>query len=345
MYYILNEREGKEVFDSRLNTATSNYVVNQLKLDEPAIHFSIHKPTVMIGRYQNAFAEVDQQYLEDQDITLLRRLSGGGAVYHDLGNIMFMLTGPNDGAGQKHFAEYSKPILDAISSLGVSEVRASGRNDLQIKNQKFSGTSFYSTKERFMFGATISYDLNREIAEKVLKPNKKKLQAHRTKSVKSRITNVKEHLPTPYNTWSTSEFRDYLVCAIFDAKTIDQVKTYCLTEHDWMEIEKLADEKFKNEKWNWGSRSDFKLKNTKRFRQGTFEFYADIEEGKIIRCHIYGDFFAKQDLKIIMDALIGKSFKPKVIKTILKNYQLNDYVDDLTEEQLLTLIFNEDEEK
>jgi len=345
LYYILNERDGKEVFDSRVNTATSNYVVNQLNLDEPAVHFSIHEPTVMIGRYQNAFAEVDQQYLEEQGIHLLRRLSGGGAVYHDLGNIMFMLTGPNHGAGQKHFAEYSKPLLEAITSLGVPEVHASGRNDLQIKQQKFSGTSFYSTKERFMFGATISYNLDREVARKVLKPNKKKLQAHRTKSIQSRITNVKDHLPSPYNQWSTSEFRDYLVCSLFGVEELSEVKIYRLTDQDWAKIDVLVDEKFKNDAWNWGNRSDFKLHHRQRFKQGTFDFYADVEKGKIVRCSLYGDFFAKQELHAITNVLIGKSFQPKAIQTALADVQLMNYIDDLTEEQLLTLIFKEDEEK
>ena len=345
MYYILNERNGKEIHDSKINTATSNYIVNHLDLDEPAVFFSIHKPTVMVGRYQNAYAEVDQRYLEENDIFLLRRLSGGGAVYHDMGNIMFMLTGPSEGSGQKHFVEYSKPILEAISALGVENVQASGRNDLQIGDQKFSGTSFYSTKEHFMFGATISYDLNKEVAEKVLKPNKRKLKAHRTKSVKGRMTNVKEHLDYPYSEWSTSEFRDYIVCHIFDVETIDQVKTYVLTDEDWEQIDKIADETFNNPEWNWGNRSDFELKNTRRFKQGTFEFYADIEDGKITRSQILGDFFAKEDFNRLTIDLEGKEFQPSQIEEVLMKHDLEKILSDLTVEQLLTLIFDEEEEE
>lgn len=345
VYYILNERNGKEVHDARLNTATSNYIVNQLDLDEPAVFFSIHEPTVMIGRYQNAYAEVDQRFLEANDIFLLRRLSGGGAVYHDMGNIMFMLTGPSEGSGQKHFPEYSKPILDAITSLGVEGVHASGRNDLQIGDQKFSGTSFYSTKKHFMFGATISYDLDKEVAEKVLKPNKQKLKAHRTKSVKGRMTTIKEHLPSPYNTWTTSEFRDYIVRSMFGVESIEDVKTYVLSDEDWAEIDKMVEETFNNPQWNWGTRSDFELKETKRFKQGTFEFYADIEEGKIKRCQLLGDFFAKKDVSELTAHLEGVAFQPTQVEKSLRQHDLEDYISDLTVEQLLTLIFDEEEDE
>lgn len=342
MYYILNERNGEEIHDSRISTAISNYIVNQLDLDEPAVFFSIHHPTVMIGRYQNAYAEVDQRFLEENNIFLLRRLSGGGAVYHDMGNIMFMLTGPSEGSGQKYFAEYSKPILDAISALGVEGVHASGRNDLQIGEQKFSGTSFYAGKKQFMFGATISYDLDKEVAEKVLKPNKRKLKAHRTKSVKGRMTTIKEHLPELYKTWSTSEFRDYLVRFMFDVESLDQVKTYTLTDEDWIEIDKIVAENFGNPEWNWGSRSDFELKETQRFKQGTFEFYADIENGKIKRCQLLGDFFAKKDVSELMGHLEGILFQPSDVKKILDQQDLEAYISDLTVDQLLTLIFDED---
>lgn len=344
LYYILNERNGKEIHDSRVNTAVSNYIVNQLDLDEPAVFFSIHQPTVMIGRYQNAYAEVDQRYLEANDIFLLRRLSGGGAVYHDMGNIMFMLTGPSEGSGQKHFAEYSKPILDAITDLGVKDVHASGRNDLQIGNQKFSGTSFYSTKKQFMFGATISYDLDKEAAEKVLKPNKQKLKAHRTKSVKGRMTNIKEHLPSPYNSWSTSEFRDYLVRSMFQVESIHDVKTYVLSDDDWSEIDKLVEKNFNNPEWNWGDRSNFELKEIKRFKQGTFEFYADVEDGKIKRCQLLGDFFAKGDISQLTADLVGVEFQPTQVEKYLNQHRLEDYISDLTSEQLLTLIFDEEED-
>lgn len=345
VYYILNKRNGKEIHDSRINTAISNYIVNQLDLDEPAVFFSIHEPTVMIGRYQNAYAEVDQRFLEANDIFLLRRLSGGGAVYHDMGNIMFMLTGPSEGSGQKRFGEYSKPILDAITALGVENVQASGRNDLQIGEQKFSGTSFYSTKKQFMFGATISYDLDKEVAEKVLKPNKRKLKAHRTKSVKGRLTNIKEHLPPPYNEWTTSEFRDYLVRYMFNVQSIDDVKKYVLSDEDWREIDKLAEDTFNNPEWNWGSRADFELKQTRRFKQGTFEFYADVEDGRITRCQLLGDFFAKQDLNNITADLEQTRFQPAEVEEVLRNHTLDDYVTDLTTEQLLTLIFDEEEDE
>ncbi len=345
MYYILNERNGEEIYDSRVNTAVSNYIVNQLEFDEPAVFFSIHQPTVMIGRYQNAYAEVDQRFLEANDIFLLRRLSGGGAVYHDMGNIMFMLTGPSEGSGQKYFAEYSKPILDAITALGVEDVHASGRNDLQIGDQKFSGTSFYSTKKRFMFGATISYDLDKEVAEKVLKPNKQKLKAHRTKSVKGRLTNLKDHLPSPYNNWTTSEFRDYLVCSMFEVDAIDEIKTYVLSDKDWAAIDQLVEETFDNPQWNWGDRSNFELKQTKRFKQGTFEFYADIEDGRIKQCQLHGDFFAAGDIHQLTAGLIGVEFLPAQVEKRLNQYDLDNYIADLTVEQLLTLLFDEEEDE
>lgn len=345
MYYILNERNGKEIHDSRINTAVSNYIVNQLDLDEPAVFFSIHEPTVMIGRYQNAYAEVDQRFLEKEDIFLLRRLSGGGAVYHDMGNIMFMLTGPSEGSGQKRFAEYSKPILDAITALGVPDVKASGRNDLQIGEKKFSGTSFYATKKQFMFGATISYNLDKEAAEKVLKPNKKKLKAHRTKSVKGRMTNIIEHLDEPYSSWSTREFRDYLVRYMFKADSIQDIKTYTLTDYDWEQIDKLANETFNNPEWNWGSRSDFEINNSRRYKQGTFEFNADVEEGKIVNCELVGDFFVKKDIQKIADSLQGVEFQPSSVQAVLNSLQLDEYIEDLTPEQLLILIFDEEEDE
>lgn len=344
MYYVLNERNGKEIHDSRINTATTDYIVNQLELDEPAIFLGIHKPTVMIGRYQNAYAEVDQRYLEENDIVLVRRLSGGGAVYHDMGNIMCLLTGPNINASQKKYPEYSKPFLDAISELGIDEVHASGRNDLLIGEHKFSGTSFYATPKHFMFGATISYDLDVEAAQSVLKPNKKKLTAHRTKSVGSRMTNVKEHMPEQYAEWTTQQFRDYLVCHIFGVDTLDKVKTYQLTETDWAAIDQIAAEKFQSDDWNWGQRNDFTLHHSQRFSSGTYDFYGVIENGVVKEAKIHGDFFAKQALTPIETALVNVEFQPSAIRSAFEGFASADYIEDLTIDNLLDLLFKEEEE-
>lgn len=118
-----------------------------------------------------------------------------------------------------------------------------------------------------------------------------------------------------------------------------------LTDYDWEQINKVANETFNNPEWNWGSRSDFKLKNSKRFKQGTYEFYVDVEYGAVVNCELLGDFFVKKDIHKIADSLKGVEFQSSAIQKVLNRLQLTDYIENLTTEQLLTLIFNEEEDE
>lgn len=344
MYYIPNVRDGQEIYDPRINTAISKYVVNDLDLDDDAVLLTINQPCVMIGRFQNAYAEVDQQYLEEEDIILMRRLSGGGAVYHDYGNIMLMVKGDNHDhqASASRYGEYAKPILDALRALGM-DAEASGRNDLVISGHKFSGTSFYSTPSYYMFGATIAFDLNKERAERVLKPNQRKLKSHAVKSTKGRIANVRDYLPEQYKDWNTRVFRDYLAMRMLGVTSLDEAELYELTAEDWAAIDEIVAKRFNNEKWNWGKRSDFSYRNSARFPQGTFDFQAEVLAGEIHNAKIYGDFFAKKDPKELAAKLNSVPYQPSAVRQRLKNIDLEDYISGWNVDELITLIFSKEE--
>ena len=194
MIYVSNE----EITDPRINLAIETYLVQEMPLDEPILLFYINEPSIIIGRNQNTIEEINVDYVEDNGIHVVRRLSGGGAVYHDEGNLNFSFIMPDDGESFRNFGKVTQPIIDALHELGVEGAELKGRNDLVIDDKKFSGNAMYTTNGRMFAHGTLMFDSDVNEVVNALKVRKDKIESKGIKSIRSRVTNIKPFLSDDY---------------------------------------------------------------------------------------------------------------------------------------------------
>ncbi|MBA1394145.1 lipoate--protein ligase family protein, partial [Lactobacillus sp. XV13L] len=229
----------------------------------------INHPAVIIGVHQNAYAEVNLSYLKAHNIDLVRRSSGGGAVYQDYGNIIFENIVVNDPTAKvDNYAAIGAPILSALQDLGVN-AQLSGRNDLVIEGKKFCGMTMVKVGDSYAAGGTIMFDLDNQAARQVLTPNQEKLQSKGVKSVDKRITNIKPYLPAQYQHWTGEDFKNYLLCHMFGVKNLAEIETYSLTAADWQNIDNNLKTKYKTDEWNFGKNPGYHEYVSHHFDIGT----------------------------------------------------------------------------
>lgn len=339
MYYVKNERNGVEITDPRLNLAIEYHLLNKVRLDEPILLFYINEPSIIIGRNQNAYEEVNRDYVEQNGIHVVRRFSGGGAVYHDFGNLSFCFITKDDGDSFRNFRKFTEPVIKALHNIGVEGAELQGRNDLLINGQKFSGNAMYSKNGRMTAHGTIMFDSEIDAVVKALKPKKEKLESKGIKSVRSRVTNIKPFTSDEFQYMNTKQFRERLLLNIFDVDSVEKVKEYKLTDEDWKQIEEFSKQYTGNWEWNYGKSPDFDIERSQRFKIGTVEVKLNVEQGVIKEIKIYGDFFGLGEISDVEDQLTGIKYDAKAISATLDEVDIKKYLGDITKEELVQLIY------
>lgn len=339
MYYVKNERNGVEVTDPRLNLAIEYYLLNEVQLDEPILLFYINEPSIIIGRNQNAYEEVNRDYVEQNNIHVVRRLSGGGAVYHDFGNLSFCFITKDDGDSFRNFQKFTEPVINALHKIGVEGAELKGRNDLLINGQKFSGNAMYSKNGRMTAHGTIMFDSEIDAVVKALKPKKEKLESKGIKSVRSRVTNIKPFMSDEFQYMSTKQFRERLLLNIYDVDSVEKAKEYKLTEKDWEKIDEFSKEYTGNWEWNYGRSPDFDIERGQRFAIGSVDVKLNVEKGIIKEVKIYGDFFGLGEISDVEEILTGTKYDAKEIAAALDKVDIKKYFGAITKEELVQLMY------
>ena len=293
MLFVPNENN-----DPRINLAIEIFLLQEMKVDEPILLFYINEPSIIIGRNQNTIEEINKDYVDAHGIHVVRRFSGGGAVYHDFGNLNFSFIMPDDGNSFRDFEKLTKPIVQALHEMGVEGAQLKGRNDLVIDDMKFSGNAMYATNGRMFAHGTIMFDSDINEVVNALKVRKDKIESKGIKSIRSRVTNIKPFLPKDKQDMTTEAFREEILLKIFGVDSVDQVKTYTLTEEDWVKINEISDKYYRNWDWNYGKSPAFDIERRKRFPIGSIEVRFNVQEGKITEAKIYGDFFGLGDIAL-----------------------------------------------
>jgi len=340
MFFIDTSRNGKPVYNAIVNQSLDNYLVNDLRLPGHGLILYVNNPSVIIGVHQNAYAEVNFPYLKEKNIQLVRRTSGGGAVYHDYGNFIFenIVIG-ND----EHFGEYdyfAKPILDALHEMGATDAQMHGRNDIVIDGKKFSGMTMFKVGDSFAAGGTLMFDLDMDTASKVLTPEKDKLESKGVKSVNKRITNIKSYLDEPYRSMDPVQFKDELLKHIFKVDKLSDIKTYKLTDHDWDIIDSRLKDKYDTDAWNYGKNPGFTNYVSKHFDIGTVAFNFSLKDEKISDIKIYGDFITGGDVNLIEKALLGVKFEKSALVEALSKVDLKNNLGNIEPEPLVDLLLS-----
>lgn len=335
MLYVPNDNER----DPRVNLAIETYLLQNMPLDEPILLFYINEPSIIIGRNQNTIEEINKEYVDEKGIHVVRRLSGGGAVYHDTGNLNFSFIMPDDSNSFRDFKKLTEPIVEALHKLGIEGAQLKGRNDLVIDDKKFSGNAMYSTNGRMFAHGTLMFDSDIEEVVKALKVKKDKIESKGIKSIRSRVTNIKDYLPTEKQTMSTEDFRQAILLQIFGVESEDQINTHELNEEDWKVINQISDEYYRNWDWNYGRSPEFNLERQKRFPIGSVEVRLDVANGLIEKAKVFGDFFGLGEIKDVEEQLIGTRYEKQALIEVIEKIDLTHYFGNITKDEFLELIY------
>jgi lipoate---protein ligase len=239
--------DNKGITDPQINLAIEEYALKNLDINETYLLFYINEPSIIIGKNQNTIEEINTEYVESNSIKVVRRLSGGGAVYHDLGNLNFSFITKDDGESFHNFRKFTEPVVVALKKLGVN-AELSGRNDIEVGGRKISGNAQFSTKGRMFSHGTLMLNSEIENVVSALKVKKDKIESKGIKSVRSRVANISEFLTEKLE---INEFRSLLLKNIFEGQ--EEIPEYVLTEEDWEKIHQLSKERYQNWEWNYGS--------------------------------------------------------------------------------------------
>ena len=266
-------------FDPHWNLATEQYLMETVEEDACILFLWQNQNTVVIGKNQNAWKECRTALLAQEGVTLARRLSGGGAVFHDLGNLNFTFLMPQ--------AEYDLDrqfavIAHAAALLGL-EAERSGRNDMLIQGRKFSGNAFYKNGTQAYHHGTLLVDVDMDKMSRYLNPSKAKLQAKGVDSVRSRVVNLKELNPAitvdSMKAAMKEAFRAVyaLPCSTLDSSSLDQQKIEALYRRNasW--------------EWNYGQKLPFSVQFEDRFPWGGLQICLQIENGLVKHAAVYSD--------------------------------------------------------
>lgn len=290
--------------------------------------------SVIIGRHQNALAEINQEYVEQNNIVIARRLTGGGAVFHDLGNLNFsFIQNIHPKEKEINFVKYLQPIVDALHSLQVP-ASFSGRNDLVIDGKKISGNAMVFFGNRVLEHGTLLFSTIQNNLAQALKVDPAKFADKAVKSVRSRVTNICEHLPQPM---TVLEFKDYVMDFILHQNHLTKIDTLTTDEEEI--IAQMEREKFSTWEWNFGQSPKYAINRKLRTKGGTVEITMDVKQGFISDIQFYGDFFSRQEPEELAKHLIGTAHNKEAILAVLADKDVNDYFNGVTVEELISLLY------
>lgn len=276
-----------------------------------------NKPSVIVGKHQNIAAEVNQKFLFEQNIPLIRRLSGGGTVYHDLGNINFTFILNGEKGKLVDFKKYTAPIIALLHKLRI-KANLGERNNIFIDGLKISGNAEHIYKNRVLHHGTLLFDTDLENLQKSIDQDDSSYKDKAVKSVRAKVTNIAEHLPNQLN---INEFCQKLTDHI---KMGFKSSIYMLTDHDKKKIDELIEDKYSTWDWNYGYSPVYELSKEKKINKKKLRIACKVEKGKITQLDLDGDLFASNEKKLILDHLIGEKHTYSCIKTVIENLSIKN---------------------
>lgn len=318
--------------DVYYNMAFDEYALEQLPLDEPLFYLWQNRPAVIIGLNQNAHAEVDTEYLHRHDIALARRITGGGAVYHDLGNLNYTIVGRSSDI-ERDYPEYTGHMLRALQALGI-RAELSGRNDILVEGRKVSGYAKRVYKDRLMVHGTLMYDVDIERLTHALTPPTDKLQAKGIASVRSRVANLRDYLPHIASVEALSQALERHLSREY------QDEEFLLTDDQHSVIMAAAQSKFATPDWIYGRSPNTTATYARRLPCGHVEVHLQIKKGHIEQCRIGGDFLGNSPINVIEECLRGCLYEREALLQRLATIDMKEYLDNTPTDTFVNLLFN-----
>lgn len=309
--------------DPSWNLAAEEYLLT--RRSEPFVRLWRNSDSVIIGRHQNAYAEIDLDFVERNHIPVVRRMTGGGAVFHDTGNVnysFFDLKG----------VRFTDVILDALLEMGI-DGRCEGRNDLTVDGRKFSGTAVCKHGIRMLEHGTLLFDASFDRLSAALRPRPEKFSGKSVRSVRSRVANLSGYLSSPM---TVEDFMGRLAVSIGSRL---ECTPYDYSEEDLKAIASLREERFANPEWNFGASPSYAFSNVRKFPAGLVEAHFDVRGGRIRGLQIYGDYFFERPTEEFCSLIEGCLHGRKEIAGRLSEVATGEYFSGIGPEELISLFF------
>lgn len=319
--------------DPAFNLALEQYYFQTIPKGESCFLLWQNDCAVIIGKHQNTMAQIDEAFVTANGIRVVRRLTGGGAVYHDMGNLNFSFITddhPNTGIS---FRSFCRPVIELLEQLGVHG-EITGRNDMTVGGKKFSGNAQYIHKGRILHHGTIMFDSDLAVMERALCVDPNKIRAKGTQSVRSRVANLRPVLPPDI---ALDKFRALLLEYVLQAAS-GNTQRIQIRSDDLKVIEDICNSRYRTWEWNYGQSPPCTMVKRKRFDGcGTVELYLGIEQGVISEAVFRGDFFSTRDPQEVADLLIGRRAEENEVRKALEGVAVSAYFFGLSSEELFSM--------
>lgn len=318
--------------DPRYNIAFEEYAFKEIANKDDVFILWINQPCIVVGKNQNTVEEINQKYCDENGIKIVRRISGGGAVYHDYNNLNYTIISNEENEANFDFKSLSQPVIETLAELGV-KAEFTGRNDLVIEDQKFCGNAQYIRDKRVMHHGCILFDTDLSVLAQALKVSSDKIESKGKKSVRSRVTNIKPHLTD--ETIDVNKFKTLLKAYMN--------RHYNMQDYELSQAEEEAVQAIKavrNDSWDWvyGKNPEFTIKRQRRLLTGKVEANILVIENVIEDIKFYGDFFGVKDVSELVEILKGVKYTHEDVKKVLETVNIGEYFLGITLEDIVDII-------
>ena len=299
--------DNQNITDPRLNLALEEYLLRHVPAEEPILLFYVNEPSVILGRNQNTLEEIDPDYVAENNIQVVRRLSGGGAVYHDLGNLNFSFI-TNGSRDLHNFRRFTEPVIRVLNELGVPAV-LHGKSDIYVDGKKISGNAQYLASNRMVSHGTILFDSDLEALLRALNPRQVQIESKAVQSIRAVVGNVREWLPG----LDIAGLRRALLAGIFAGGPVERV---ALTAVDWTRIQQIKTERYDTWEWNYGRSPHFIVQKSISSEGVEVGARIEVKNGRIL--HV--TFSGLENGKALQEQLTGLRYDPVTLAKALHDF-------------------------
>jgi lipoate-protein ligase A len=326
--------DNRDVTDARLNLALEEHVLRNAMADDDLLLFYVNSPAIIIGRNQNTIEEIDSDVVAAREIQVVRRVSGGGAVYHDLGNLNFSFMTRDVHARFNRYDLFNRPVVEVLKELGVP-AEIGGRNDILAGGRKISGNAQFATAGRMFSHGTLLLDSNLDDVTAALKPKPGKVESKGVKSIRSRVANISEFLREPI---TVNELRDRILERIFGSRDRACIPTLPLGDADWQAARSLVERRYGSWEWNYGENPPCNVQRARRFPAGEIDVRLNILKGRIDSVRLFGDYMGRSDIGELEARLRGLVYDRAALASVLGGVDVSEYFGDISCDDALDLL-------